>query len=135
MPCSLVYDPVRGAPTPRAFFQELPVYLAKHPQFTQNLGLYVRSLFSPYFSLQYNSAVEKYAEKWERFQSTYNDMPKARELTGKQETLKEIKGKGTKLYVMWPYSMTCTQSVCLCVMVYITICGCPYRGGTGCQDS
>ena len=92
-----MYDAVRGVPTPRAFSQELPVTLAKYPQFTQQSGLCARSLFSPYFSLQFNSAVDKYAEKWERFQSTYNDMPKARELTGKLKTLKEIKGEGTKL--------------------------------------
>ena len=45
-------------------------------------------------SSEYDAAVEKYVQKWERFQSTYHDMPKAKELSRKMEALNQIKGEG-----------------------------------------
>ena len=56
---------------------------------------------------QYESGVEKYVEKWEHFQKTYKDMPKARELTRRRETLNQIKDEG----------ICATVCVCVCVCV------------------
>ena len=64
------------------------------------------------YSAEYDAAIEKYAEKWERFRCTYQNMPKAQELSTKMESLKQMKAEGMNMEI-YVYS---TLHTCTCTL-------------------
>ena len=64
-------------------------------------------------SAEYNSAVARYTDKWERFQTTYQRMPKAQELSNKMEELNQIKAEG--IYMHYVYDIHIHVHACVCI--------------------